>query len=179
MRHGSVQPSVQCRPGMSIAEVVIAATGVSVLAGLGVTIVCLLMTAEQRTMESIVIERTIGDFAHEFRQDAHRASAVTLNDDQTTLSLQLSGDETVTYACTDDAVTRTGATERREEFRLPFGQSSFSLSERDLLITWRHEREPQQEMSLSESPSRLKETPKVYRINAALLAKDVNSGGQP
>ncbi|MCA9075146.1 MAG: hypothetical protein KDA93_08940 [Planctomycetaceae bacterium] len=166
------------RRGITITEVVIAASGVSVLSVLGITVICLLMTAEQRAMESIVIDRSISELAHDLRQDAHSATTATLSDDQATLSLVLPGDETVNYTCTDDAVTRTDTTDRRDEFALPFGHSRFSKPESDRLITFWHEREPQQDMSLSENSSNLKETERTYRIDAALLSAPVDPEDQ-
>ncbi len=157
------------RRGISIAEVVIAASSVSVLSVIGITVVCLLMTAEQRAMESIVIERTIGELADELRQDAHLARGATLNDAHTSLTLHLPDGSSVTYLCTDDSVHRSDATERQEQFHLPFGQSRFELTFAERLIVWRHEREPVLDMSLSEPSTEIKTPRRMYRIDAALL----------
>ena len=167
------------RQGFSVAEVLIAATGVSVLSVLSITLICLLMTAEQRTMESIVIERTISELAHELRQDAHLASTVALSDDQLTLTLQLADNASVTYSCSVDAVSRSNASGHGEAFSLPFGESKFSLSDSEQLITFRHERQPAQDMSLSESPTAAEESGHIYRIDAALSVGNRDTGSQP
>ncbi len=160
------------RRGISVAEVIIAATGVSVLSVIGITTVCLLMTAEQRAMESIVVDRTIGELADELRQDAHTSILADVNEDGTTLNLQQVNETDITYTCTDDGIHRSDGAERNEDFHLPFGKSRFELSVSGRLVTCRHEREPTLDMSLSKPSPSTDQPRRTYRIDAALLAGD-------
>ncbi|MCA9112417.1 MAG: hypothetical protein KDA52_20850 [Planctomycetaceae bacterium] len=172
MKHVPQQRQTRLRSGISVAEVVIAATGVSVLSVIGITTVCLLMTAEQRAMESIVVDRTIAELADELRQDAHTSLSAEINDDGTELNLRQASETLITYACTSDGIHRSDATERNEDFHLPFGQSRFELSETGRLITCRHERDPTLEMSFFEPNETTAQPRRKYRIDAALLASD-------
>ncbi|MEZ6146515.1 MAG: hypothetical protein R3B91_14090 [Planctomycetaceae bacterium] len=78
----------------------------------------------------------------------HRVSA-EITDDGTELSLRQADDTRITYSCTGDGINRSDATERDEDFHLPFGESRFELSGAGRLITCRHERDPTLEMSFS------------------------------
>ncbi|MGE0378200.1 MAG: hypothetical protein AB7Q45_22545, partial [Planctomycetaceae bacterium] len=122
----------------------IASTLLTVLTTAGVTVLLLLMSAEQRAAEAVLVERTISDFAAELRRDAHEAADVQADGDS---RLILTGDDDreVTYECAGDGVWRReqsgGEAVRQEKVHLPVGTSRFELMAERRLIVWRHERE--------------------------------------
>lgn len=157
--------------GISIAEVIIATSVLSVLATTGVTVVLLLMTAEQRAAESVLVERTIADLGDELRRDAHAAAAAELAGEARVVLTGEAG-ERVSYECTGDGVWRreeSGESPvRREKFHLPFGASRFELVEGGRLVVWRHEREVPVTMSLAEPTVGTDPPRRVFRIDAAV-----------
>ncbi|MGE4002932.1 MAG: hypothetical protein AB7I48_22280 [Planctomycetaceae bacterium] len=164
-------PYPRTRRGISIAEVVIASTLLTVLTTAGVTVLLLLMSAEQRAAEAVLVERTISDFAAELRRDAHEAADVQADGDS---RLILTGDDDreVTYECAGDGVWRReqsgGEAVRQEKFHLPFGTSRFELMAERRLIVWRHEREIPVTMSLAEPTVGTEQPRRMFRIDAAV-----------
>ncbi len=169
------------RLGFTVVEVTIAAVVLSVLTVTGITVVLLLMTAEQRAAESLVVERSIAALADELRRDAHAATTAELTGEEaaspTTLSLWFADDSQATYECTDDGVWRReqrgDMVARREKFHLPFGTSWFEpldggTLDGGRLVVWRHEREIPVTMSLAEPSATSDQPRRAFRIEAAL-----------
>lgn len=163
--------SCRSRRGLSVAEATIAATILSSLTVAGMTVVCLLMTAEQRTAESVVVERTIAALADELRRDA-RGATVAERIETNRVSLQLSNDTQAIYECTDDGVWRReqlgDRITRQEKFHLPFGDSRFEPVEEGLIV-WIHEREIPTTAGFAEPSATSDQPQRAYRVEAAVV----------
>lgn len=137
------------RCGFNIAELLFAITAVSALSVLAMTVVAMLMTAEQRSAEGLWVDATLANLAADLREDAHRATAFNVTPDAdgriTQLTLVQPDEVHVIYRCTAAGVDRltevTGTRQAVETYRLAFGTSWFETHADEDVITWRHTRE--------------------------------------
>ncbi len=151
-RRGTWRSAPACvRWGVTLIETLFATTGVAALSVVGLTSICLLMSAEQQSAESLWVERTIASLADQLRADAHAAQQVDLtavtDDEAGACTWAFTGGRRAEYSCVSDGVIRRElrgdevlATER---FHLPFGRSWFSRPARAVTagIGWHHERD--------------------------------------
>lgn len=167
---------VSGRSGYNIAELLIAITAIASLSVLAMTVISMLITAEQNSAESMWIDRTVANFAADLRDDAHRAIDVDViagdGDNVSQIAFVLPTDLRVTYECTKNRVIRrqlkNGTSEHTERYPLAFGTSWFETPGEDGLITWTHVREIPRVGGFSESNSEIATPTQTYRILATV-----------
>jgi len=163
------------RRGFSIAELMFAITAVSGLSVLALTIVGLLMTAEQHSAESLWINVRISDLANDLRSDAHRATTVRYGAEEAgrvadvTLGFPEGAD--ITYTCASDGVTRIEAADGDEtstqQYRLSFGESWFEKAQ-DGILRWNHTREVPSVGGYTQPDAQDTTARRIFTVNAAI-----------
>lgn len=137
------------RRGFNLAELLFVISAISALTVLVMTVIGLLITAEQHAAEALWIDLTVSSFATDLRQDAHQALELEAAADEqgrtARVSFLLPEATRVTYECTSEGVvrrqTRDGEPEATETYRLALGSSTFRPGGEDGLLIWTHLRE--------------------------------------
>jgi hypothetical protein len=132
----------------------LACGGIVALAGTGIMVVCLLMTAEQQAFEGLVVQTTMAELALQLRLDCHDADRGQTDDPVEAaepggrwrrLTLELADGRQVTYECLsagmDRQERRRDGTRHRNLYRLPFGESGFEHVAGESLVVWHHARQ--------------------------------------
>jgi hypothetical protein len=122
-----------------------AITGLSILA---MTVVGMLVSAEQHSAEALWIDSRIASLGDTLRTDAHLALRVEPGDPSgnrmQTLTLVHPHDVRISYECTDEGVVRRESNldghVSTETFRLPFGESWFEPLREERLVEFVHAR---------------------------------------
>jgi competence protein ComGF len=136
------------RRGFNLAELLFVIAAISGLSVVVMTVVGLLITAEQHAAEDLWVDVTISSLACDLRQDAHQAhdleAVVDEQGHSSNVTLLLPGETRVTYECTAEGVTRREAREGGpiaiEIYRLALGTSTFHPPGDDGLLRWSHVR---------------------------------------
>ncbi len=125
---------MQQRRGVTLVEMLVVISTMSVIMGLGITTIFLMMRAEGSGAKTLVDSMTYARMANSFRQDVHAAHDVQLvadAADKHSLSLRMSQTEQVTYQIDDENVVRIAKTNDKvdhlEQFRLPNVKAGFEL----------------------------------------------------
>lgn len=163
------------RRGFSISELLFAVTAVSGLSVLTITVIGLLVSAEQHSAEALWVSATISDLANDLRTDAHQATEVRYADPQEGHILQVTfvpadGRE-LTYSCSAEGVTRIQGAgpdiESRQFYRLAFGESWFD-SVQNGILRWNHVRDVPGIGGYSEPQGEDTTARRHYAVNAAV-----------
>lgn len=164
------------RPGFNLPELLFAVSATSALSVIVMTVVGLLVTAEQRAAEALWIDVTVSSLAADLREDAHQAITVEAEADgeghASAVTLLLPQQTRVSYECTPEGVvrrhSREGEPEARETYRLALGSSTFLPPGEDGLLKWTHVRAVPSVGGFSESPSGDGAASRVFHVHAAV-----------
>ena len=126
---------MQQRRGVTLVEMLVVISTMSVIMALGITTIFLMMRAEGSGAKALVDSMTYARMANSFRQDVHAARDIQLvadaPDKPNSLRLRLSQTEQVTYQIDDENVIRITKTNDKvdhlEQFRLPNVKAGFEL----------------------------------------------------
>ena len=130
---------IHSRRGVSLIEMVVVISMMTVVIGLVGMTFHLLMRSEKLVSQSFVTERTISHLAVQFRDDIHQSESGVLTSgsesDQSELALGNASGIQIRYLITADGLVRLlvtdGQVTAREDFRLPDCRVSFSTGPDD------------------------------------------------
>ncbi len=119
----------RARTGITLIEMLVAIlVGGAILAS-AATLVSKVITANSAAAEHLHSMQAIGELGRQFRDDVHRATTVTIGQDEApTLSLQLDDGSRVEYHATTAGVAREQSTEKQALRRETYGLGAFKLT---------------------------------------------------
>ena len=164
------------RRGFTMVELLISVTTLVGLSILVMTVIALLITAEQSSTETLFVEQTIANLADDLRQDAHQSRSLQTDNEAgldrvDIITLFHNDGHRIIYECTANSVERTSMDGKditsTEDYRLPFGTSWFTVVD-ERLVSWHHDRLRPAVGGLSQPDAADVSARDTYQVDAAL-----------